>query len=69
MPKINALATMIDHERETYFEWLIRPKEILSALDRYFASEQLRYRWGKLMFVGISRGHASLRDGGASHAR
>jgi len=69
MPKINALATMIDHERETYFEWLTRPNEILSALDRYFLSEQLRCRWGKLMFVGTTRSDASSPGSGASHAR
>jgi ubiquinone/menaquinone biosynthesis C-methylase UbiE len=69
VPKIDALATMIDHERETYFEWLSRPTEILVALDRYFLAENLRCSWGKLMFLGTPRCDAALRDGGAFHAR
>lgn len=55
VPKIDALATMIEHEHGTYFQWLNQPKRILSALNAYFLSERIQHRWGKLIFIGLVR--------------
>jgi ubiquinone/menaquinone biosynthesis C-methylase UbiE len=51
--KLDALATMIEHERDTYENWLRRPAEILAALDRRFTSKIRRQGWGKLSYVGL----------------
>jgi SAM-dependent methyltransferase len=53
--RIDALATMIDHERQTYEQWLGQPKLILSLLHKYFSVERQFIRWGKLLFVGQKR--------------
>jgi SAM-dependent methyltransferase len=53
--KLDALATMIDHERETYENWLGRPQEILDLAHRYFQPEHESCAWGKWNFVGQSR--------------
>jgi ubiquinone/menaquinone biosynthesis C-methylase UbiE len=53
--KIDSLATMIEHERETYQQWLRQPGMVVNALDRYFAPEHNTCRWGKLMFAGQKR--------------
>ena len=53
--KIDALATMIEHERETYHQWLGQPACMLNTLDRYFVPEHSVCRWGKLMFAGRKR--------------
>ena len=50
--KLDALATMIDHERETYENWLGRPQEISKLARRYFRVEQESFAWGKWNFVG-----------------
>jgi ubiquinone/menaquinone biosynthesis C-methylase UbiE len=55
VPKIDALATMIEQEQLTYFRWLKQPKEILRALNTYFVCERAKYRWGKLIFIGTVR--------------
>jgi hypothetical protein len=47
--RIDALATMIAHERETYEQWLRHPEAILALLDRYFRTDFRRIAWGKLM--------------------
>ena len=51
-PKLDALQTMIEHETETYEQWLRNPEIILDCLRKYFQVEQCATRWGKLMFVG-----------------
>lgn len=51
-PKLDALATMIEHERETYLRWLAQPALILAALERRFEPAMRQIRWGKLYFVG-----------------
>lgn len=51
-PKMDALATMIEHEQATYDNWLGRPDEILAILQRHFEVERVHTGWGKLMFVG-----------------
>jgi SAM-dependent methyltransferase len=53
--KLDALATMIEHERATYENWLGRPAEILAMLEREFEPEYRKAAWGKLMFVGRKR--------------
>lgn len=51
-PKIDALQTMIEHERETYEQWLSQPELILSLLQARFRTDRMRITRGKLMFVG-----------------
>ncbi|MDQ6886426.1 MAG: class I SAM-dependent methyltransferase [Gemmatimonadota bacterium] len=53
--KLDALATMIEHERETYERWLGAPGFIEGAMQRWFEVERRSARWGKLMFVGRRR--------------
>lgn len=53
--RLDALATMIDLERETYEDWLGRPHEIRPALERIVKPEKLEIGWGKLMLVGRRR--------------
>ncbi len=50
--KLDALATMIEHERETYEDWLSRPQAIRAVLGRIVEPLILRIGWGKLMLVG-----------------
>ena len=50
--KGDALAEMIEHERETYEQWLERPTEVLELFRRYFVLDQQKTAWGKLLLVG-----------------
>lgn len=50
--KGDALAEMIEHERETYEQWLERPTEVLELFRRYFVLKQQKAAWGKLLLVG-----------------
>ena len=50
--KLDALATMIEHERTTYDQWLGQPEVVLQSLRRLFAVERCMMSWGKLRFVG-----------------
>ena len=50
--KMDALATMIEHERFTYEQWLGMPEKILALLDRYFTVERRVLNRGKIRFVG-----------------
>jgi len=54
--KVDALATMIEHERRTYEQWLGQPQTLLPIIRRYFTEEQGTIAWGKLAFVGRVRG-------------
>ncbi len=51
-PKLNAFATMVEHERETYEKWLGQPDVVLRLLESHFKAELRRIGFGKLMFVG-----------------
>ncbi len=51
-PKLDALACMIDREKETYFQWLSKPRVVESLLIQYFECERRLTSFGKLMFVG-----------------
>lgn len=53
--KLDALATMIDYERQTYENWLGRPLEISQLARRYFQPEHESFTWGKWSFVGRPR--------------
>ena len=53
--KLDALATMIDYERQTYENWLGRPSEITQLARRYFQPEHESFAWGKWNFVGRPR--------------
>ena len=55
VPKIDALATMIDHERETYEQWLGQPQTIAHLFDRFFFAELSSSRWGKHVYIGRKR--------------
>jgi len=55
VPKIDALATMIDHERDTYEQWLGQPQIIVHLFDRFFSVELSSSRWGKYVYVGRKR--------------
>jgi hypothetical protein len=55
LPKVDALATMIEHERVTYEAWLRNAPMIISELDTHFDRRQLRMRLGKIHYVGIVR--------------
>jgi ubiquinone/menaquinone biosynthesis C-methylase UbiE len=50
--KLDALATMIDHERQTYEQWLRQPELVMNTLHKFFTPERQFIRWGKLYFVG-----------------
>ena len=53
--KLDALATMIENERQTYENWLGRPQEISQLTRRYFQREHESFAWGKWNFVGRPR--------------
>ncbi len=53
--RLDNLATMIEHERETYEAWLARPGEILALLDECFERERVSIGLGKINFVGRPR--------------
>jgi ubiquinone/menaquinone biosynthesis C-methylase UbiE len=48
-PRLDALATMIDCEKTTYFNWLSRPAAIRAAIEQRFVVEFERVGYGKLM--------------------
>ncbi len=53
--KLDALATMIEYERDTYEAWLRSGPVILDELDRHFERRHIRRRWGKLYYLGSPR--------------
>ena len=50
--KLDALATMIDHERDTYEQWLSSPGLILTLSRAHFVPVRECFGWGKWCFVG-----------------
>jgi SAM-dependent methyltransferase len=50
--RLDSLATMIDHERDTYEQWLSDPEIILSLLRASSAENKVRIRLGKIYFLG-----------------
>jgi ubiquinone/menaquinone biosynthesis C-methylase UbiE len=57
--KLDALASMVELEGETYLSWLRSSSLILHTLERFFRTEVRRRQWGKLLFVGRSPGNES----------
>ncbi|TWT54703.1 Demethylmenaquinone methyltransferase [Rubripirellula amarantea] len=53
--KGDALAAMIDRERQTYEQWLSQPRLVLQSLDDHFRCEKRETSWGKLAYVGLPR--------------
>lgn len=53
--KLDALATMTEHERPTYENWLGRPQEISALARKYFMPKHESFSWGKWNFVGKPR--------------
>ncbi|WP_222435897.1 class I SAM-dependent methyltransferase [Rubripirellula tenax] len=53
--KGDALATMTEHESETYFQWLGMPDVLMQSFSRYFDTVQCDMSWGKLAYVGKPR--------------
>jgi len=53
--KLDALAVMIENERQTYENWLGRPREISDLARRFFHVEHESFAWGKWSFVGRPR--------------
>jgi ubiquinone/menaquinone biosynthesis C-methylase UbiE len=54
-PRIDALATMIEEERDTYERWLNAPEACLTLIRRHVVPHTERRRWGKLTVVGSPR--------------
>lgn len=52
--KLDALAAMIELERDTYFAWLDASSSIQAALARRFRCEFQKIGFGKLLYVGRS---------------
>jgi SAM-dependent methyltransferase len=53
--KIDALATMIEHERTTYEAWLGNAAQILRVLDELFTRRRMHIAFGKLLYLGTPR--------------
>ncbi len=53
--KLDAMATMVEGERETYFRWLALPEPILALLRAHFVVQREKIAWGRLTFVGSPR--------------
>ncbi len=53
--RINALATMIEEEQDTYDRWLTAPDEYLRLIHRYFTPRLERKRFGKIVVVGTPK--------------
>ncbi|MGH7134413.1 MAG: class I SAM-dependent methyltransferase [Pirellulales bacterium] len=56
--KLDAMATMNEHESETYESWLRRPASIMEILSRDVETVKREVRLGKLLFVGRKRADA-----------
>jgi ubiquinone/menaquinone biosynthesis C-methylase UbiE len=54
-PKLDALATMIHHERRTYEQWLSQPHLIVGLARTHFSLIHESFAWGKWNFVGTPR--------------
>jgi SAM-dependent methyltransferase len=53
--RLDALATMIDHERATYERWLSQGQSILNMVETHFDTDLKTIAWGKVSFVGRPR--------------
>jgi ubiquinone/menaquinone biosynthesis C-methylase UbiE len=55
IPKIDALATMIEYEHETYYQWLAQSQMIISLFDRFFVTDLCLIKWVKCTYRGRKR--------------
>ena len=53
--KMDALATMIEHEKRTYEQWLTQPDSIVKLARAHFVPIRESFAWGKWNFVGKPR--------------
>lgn len=53
--KMDALATMIEHEKRTYDQWLTQPDSIVKLARSHFVPVHESFAWGKWNFVGKPR--------------
>jgi ubiquinone/menaquinone biosynthesis C-methylase UbiE len=53
--KMDALATMIEHEKRTYEQWLTQPDSIVKLARTHFLPIHESFSWGKWNFVGKPR--------------
>ena len=53
--KMDAFATMIDHESPTYTQWLGQPEVIKKVVRAHFIPVDESFAWGKWNFVGTPR--------------
>ena len=53
--KLDTLATMIEHERRTYEQWLTQTQLVLDAAAKYFVTVWESFAWGKWKFLGTPR--------------
>jgi ubiquinone/menaquinone biosynthesis C-methylase UbiE len=51
--KIDALATMIEHEQVTYNQWLCAPQVILTSIAQRFRLTRREERWGKIYLTAV----------------
>jgi hypothetical protein len=52
VPRLDALATMIEEERVTYERWLYAPQEHSTVFSHHVVPQFMQRRWGKLIVVG-----------------
>lgn len=53
--KLDAFQVLYENEYQTYDNWLGRPDEILSIINRHFTVQRQRTAWGKLFYLGQRR--------------
>ncbi len=53
--KVDAFATMVEHESRTYTQWLGQPELICKIARIHFVPLHESFAWGKWNFVGIPR--------------
>lgn len=55
LDRVDAFATMVEHERETYEQWLTSPATIHEMFEEHFRIEHLSFARGKMRLVGTPR--------------
>jgi ubiquinone/menaquinone biosynthesis C-methylase UbiE len=50
--KLDAFAIMMEHERQTYEQWLRQPELVLNTFHKFFTPQHEYTGWGKLYFAG-----------------
>ncbi len=55
LDRVDAFATMVEHERDTYEQWLASPATIHEMFEEHFHIEHLSLSRGKMRLVGTPR--------------